>query len=329
MRTVTRSRQFQAAMLAASLVLLGVQPTIAQTWPDKPLRVIVGFAAGGTTDTFARILQPQLTKGLGQPIVIENRPGAGTTIAGAQLAKAAPDGYTMMLGSSDLIANAHMIPNLPYDALKDMLPVSMLVTVPLSLAVHPSMPDTLQAFVAHVKARPGRVAYASPGTGSPNHLFGAIFMDAAGIDMVHVPYKGGGQVMADLTGGQVQATFISTAQAAPHSRSGKVRVLAVASGSGKRAPQLAQVPTFAEAGFPGYNPSFWIGLLLPAGTPMPIVERLNAEFRSALRAPEAEAKMGELGMEVVASAPGEMAALMRGEHESLGKVIRERKIAAN
>ena len=322
-------RRIGLVLLGMGLLLGALQPTQAQTWPDRPLRVIVGFGAGGSTDIFARLLQPEVSKALGQPVIIENRPGAGTTIAGALLTKSAPDGYTAMLGTSDIVANAHLIANLPYDTLKDLQPVATLVRLPLAWVVHPSMPSTLKEFVAHARARPGQLSYASPGIGSPNHLYAAIFMGIAGIDIVHIPYKSGAQAITDLTSGQVQASLISTAQAAPHSRMGKVKVLAVAAGGGKRAPLLAHVPTFVESGYPGFEPGFWIGLLVPAGTPVAIVQRLNAEFTKALRAPEVDARTSELGMEIVAGSPAEMAELLRTDYESLGKIIRERNITVN
>jgi tripartite-type tricarboxylate transporter receptor subunit TctC len=329
MRTGTNFQRILPALFGLGLWLAVLQPASAQTWPDKPVRVIVGFGAGGSTDIFARILQPVVSKGLGQPLVVDNRPGGGTTIAGNLLARSAPDGYTTMLGTSDLVANAHLIANLPYDTLKELQPVAALVRLPLAWVVHPSMPSTLQEFVSHARARSGQLSYASPGIGSPNHLYAAIFMGIAGIDLVHVPYKSGAQAIADLTSGQVQASLISTAQAAPHSRSGKVKVLAVAAGGGKRAPLLAQVPTFVESGYPAFEPGFWIGLLVPAGTPAPIVQRLNAEFTKALRAPEVDARTSELGMEIVVGSPAEMGELLRSDYEALGKIIRERNITVN
>ena len=338
MRTViwrTAIRIVGPGMRVAATVLflfaahLAQAQTQAQTWPDKPLRLLIGFSAGGSTDVFARIIQLSLTKSLGQSIIIENRPGAGTTIAGALLAKAAPDGYTLMLGTSDIVANAHLISNLPYDTMKDFTPVSTLVILPLTFVVHPSLPATMQEFVAYARARPGQLSYASPGSGSPNHLYAEILMGLAGISMVHVPYKSGGQAITDLASGHVQASMISSVQASPQSRASKVRVLAVAAAGGKRAPLLAQAPSFAEAGFPGFEPGFWIGLIAPSGTPAAIVQRLNTEFTSALRQPEVLARTGELGMETVVSSSAEMANLIRSDYETLGSIIRERKIVAN
>jgi tripartite-type tricarboxylate transporter receptor subunit TctC len=319
-------RAMGVAMAAVALTAAG--PAGAQTWPDKPVRIIVAFVPGGLIDTFARTLQPRLAEGLGQPVIIENRGGAGGTLAESMLAKSAPDGYSMMVSADSPPANPHLFHNLNYDFFRDLLPVSMLTRVPFALVVHPSVPaNSLAEFVAYVRSRQGQFSYASPGTGTGNHLFMELFKGRAGIEMTHVPYKGGGPAMNDLIGGQVQASLISITLAAPQVRAGKVR--AVGMTSEKRAPLLPQVQTFVEAGYSDFTPHTWCGLFVPAGTPAPIVQRLHAEFAKAVRAPEVQARFQDLGAETVMNSPAEFSAFLRAETERLGALIRERKIAAD
>ena len=316
------------ALLSAMLALLPMTTALAQSWPDKPLRVIVAFAAGGLTDTMARTLQPRLAEFLGQPVIIENRGGAGGTLAEAQLAKSAPDGYTLMLSADSVPANPHLFKGLGYDAFRDLLPVTLVAQVPLTLIVHPSVPAaTLQEFIAHARARPTPVNYASPGTGTGNHLYVELFKGLAGIEMTHVPYKGGGPAMADLLGGQVEALLLSVTLATPQVRNGKVRALATAGRN--RSLLLPQVPTFIESGFANFTVSTWTGLFLPAGTSAPIAQRLHNEFGKAARSPEVEARFRDLGAEVVMNSQADFSALLRSENERLGKLIRDRRISAN
>ena len=315
-----------AALAATALTAAG--PAGAQTWPDKPVRIIVAFVPGGLIDTFARTLQPRLAEGLGQPVIIENRGGAGGTLAESMLAKSAPDGYSMMVSADSPPANPHLFRNLNYDFFRDLLPVSMLTRVPFALIVHPSVPaNSLAEFVAYVRSRQGQFSYASPGTGTGNHLFMELFKGRAGIEMTHVPYKGGGPAMNDLIGGQVQASLISITLAAPQVRAGKVRAVGVT--SEKRAPLLPQVQTFVEAGYGDFTPHTGCGLFVPAGTPTAIVQRLHAEFAKAVRAPEVQARFQDLGAETVMNSPAEFTAFLRSETERLGALIRERKIAAD
>jgi len=300
----------------------------AQTWPEKPLRIIVAFVPGGLIDTFARTLQPRLVEGFGQPVIIENRGGAGGTLAEAMLAKSSPDGYTMMVSADSPPANPHLFHNLGYDFFRDLAPVSMVARVPFALVVHPSVPaGSLAEFVAYVRSRQGQFSYASPGTGTGNHLFMELFKANTGIEMTHVPYKGGGPAMADLIGGQVQASLISITLAAPQVRSGKVRAVAVT--SEKRAPLLPQVQTFVEAGYADFTPHTWCGLFVPAGTPAAIVQRIHAEYSRAVRTPEVQARFHDLGAESVMNSPAEFGAFLRAETERLGKLIRERKISSD
>ncbi len=315
-----------AGLLLGAVLALGLSgPAAAQAWPDKPLRLVVAFAAGGMIDIFARTLQPRLIEGLGQPVIIENRGGASGTLAESILAKSPPDGYTVMMSADVVPANPHLFLSLNYDFLRDLAPVSMLLRVPLTLIVNPSVPaNSVAEFIAYVRSRQGRFAYASTGTGTSNHLSMVFLKGKPGIEMTHVPYKGGSQVIADLIGGQVESALISITLAVPQVRSGKARAIALT--GEKRAPLLPQVPTFSEAGFADFPPGQWSGLFVPAGTPPAIIARLHAEFTSAARAPEVLARFQELGAEVVMNPAAEFTAFLRSEYERLGKLIRENKI---
>jgi len=321
LRTTIRMFVFAAATTAATTAL-------SQTWPDRPLRVVVAFPPGGFPDTFTRILQPKLAESLGQPLVIENRGGAGGTLAEALVAKSAPDGYTMLIGVDSTAANPHLFRNLPYDFFKDLAPVSLIARVPLVLLAHPSVPaGSLPEFVAYVRSRQGKVSYASPGNGTGNHLNMELLRAEAGLEMVHVPYKGVAAAMADLVGGRVQALLISLTLAAPQVRNGKAKAIAIT--SEKRVASVPDVQTFVEAGYPRFTPHNWCGVFVPAGTPAAIVQRLYAEYAKAARSPDVASRLGELGAEIVASSPAEFSALLRVESERLGKLIRERRIAVD
>lgn len=313
--------------LAAAATAFGSLPALAQeAFPSKPLRVLVSFAPGGLTDLIARALQPKLQEGFGQPVVIENRPGAGGTLAEGLLARAAPDGYTMLLSADSVPANPHLVSNLPYDALKDLQPVALLTRIPLVMLVSNQVPaSTLKEFVAYAKANPSKLSFASPGIGTSNHLYAEAFKEqAGGLEMPHIAYKGGGPAMADLLGGHVQALLISSTLAAPQVAAGKVKALAVT--SDQRLPRMPNVPTFAEAGFSDFKPQQWNGLFVPAGTPAPVVQRLRAEFAKAIRTPEVQARLAELNAETVMSSQADFASMLRRESDTLGKLIKARGI---
>lgn len=317
----------QTVVALATGSLVALTPALAQEWPNKPVRLIVSFAPGGVTDLIARAIQPRLSEALGQPVVIDNRPGAGGTVAEALLARAAPDGYTLLMTADSVPANPHLIHNLTYDTLKDLQPVSMLMRVPLVLLVNPSVPaNTVKEFVAYVRANPGKVSYASPGIGTSNHLYSEVFKDMTDIDMAHVAYKGGGPAMTDLMGGHVQALLITSTLAAPQIASGKVKALAVT--SEKRSPQMPNVPTFAESGYPDFKPQQWSGLFVPAGTPPTVVARIQAEFAKAIRSPDVATRLHELGADPVLSSPAEFASFIRKDYDTLGKLIKARNITA-
>ncbi|MFI4926852.1 MAG: Bug family tripartite tricarboxylate transporter substrate binding protein [Burkholderiales bacterium] len=320
-------RRLLAGAAAAAFALTGAASANAQDWPSKPIRIIVSFAPGGLTDTIARALLPRLQEGFGQPVLVENRPGAGGTVAEGVLAKAAPDGYTLLLSADSVPANPHLIANLPYDTFKDMTPVSLLARIPLVLVVNNNVPATsVKEFVGYAKANTGKASYASPGIGTSNHLYFEVFKDLAGIDLAHVAYKGGGPAMTDLIGGHVQAMLISATLGVPQANGGKVRALAVT--SDKRLPSLPNVPTFAEAGYADFRPQQWTGLFVPAGTPPAVVARISSEFGKALKSPDVIARLNDLHAEPVMSSQAEFAAHLKREYDTLGKLIKARGITA-
>ena len=321
-------RRVLAGVAAACALAALPAGAFAQDYPNKPVRIIVSFAPGGLTDLVARALQPRLQEAFGQPIVIDNKPGAGGTVAEALLARSAPDGYTLLLSADSVPANPHLVPNLTYDSLKDLTPVALLTRIPLVMLVNNNVPaTTLKEFVAYARANPGKVSFASPGIGTSNHLFSEVFKDMAGVEMPHVAYKGGGPAMTDLMGGHVQALLISSTLATPQVAGGKVRALAVT--SEKRSPNMPTVPTFAEAGFADFKPQQWTGLFVPAGTPPAIVARITTEFGKAMKSPEVLARLNELNAEPVMSTQAEFTRELKRDHETLGKLIKARGINAH
>jgi tripartite-type tricarboxylate transporter receptor subunit TctC len=316
-----------ACVLAFGSVFVSLHAQ-AQSYPAKPLRLVVGFAPGGLVDILARTSQPKVQAGLGQSLVIENQAGGGGTVAEGTVAKSAPDGYTMLMTADSPPANMHLFKNLNYDLLRDLRPVAMVARVPLVLLTHPSVPaNTYQEFVAYARAKAGAVSYASPSTGTNAHLYMELLKGLANFDMIHVPYKGGGPAMNDLLGGQVQAILISITLSAPNVRAGKAKAFAVA--SEKRSPALPQVPTFAEVGVPDFTPNSWAGLFLPAATPQPIVQRIHAEYLRAFQDADVMKRLQELNAEPVMNSPDQFAAYLKTESERLGRLIRARNITAD
>ena len=307
-------------LLAALLVAGSVH---AQDYPSKPVRMVVGFPPGGGTDVVARILAPRMSELLGQPIVIENRPGATGTMAAGQVAKSPPDGYTIMMGhvSVNAIAPA-LFSNLSYDVLKDFAPVAIAAAVPHLVTVHPSLQvASLRELIAHLKAKP-ELTFPSAGNGSMPHLAGEIFKSLAGVKMVHVPYKGTGQSMQDLLGGVHQVAFDTMPAAAPHVKSGKLRAIAVSSAA--RVQSFPDVPTAQEAGLAGYQVTTWYGIFAPAGTPAGIVNRLHADTVKAMQTPDTRAKLEGIGADgTVSKSPADFAALVRADTERYAKIVKD------
>ena len=301
-------------------VLAGLLCGSALSFPDKPIRIVNGFAAGGGSDILLRALLPAFSEKLGQPLVVDYRVGAGGNVAIEAVTKAAPDGYTLLMGFAGLATAPFLNAKLAFDPLKDLAPVTLVGVVPNVLMVHPAVPvKSVRDFVAYARANPGKLNFTSPGAGTTQHLVGELFKLAAGIDMVHIPYKGGGQAQADVVGGQAQSLFNVVPTALPMIRADKLRAIAVTGQT--RSEALPEVPTMIEAGFPGVTAVTWNGILAPAGTPREIVARLNAAMVSVLRTAEMKELLAKLGQEVAWSTPEEFAQFLRDETEKWRKVI--------
>ena len=317
-----------ATAYAALLAFSPLAPAQAQAWPDKPIKLIVSFAPGGVHDTLARVLQPRLTEALGQPIVIENRPGAGGNIAAEAVARSAPDGYTFLVASEAIATNEYLYRHMAYDPYKDLAPVAKLADYPMALIAHPSVPaNNVKELIALAKAKPGSLSYGSAGIGASGHLAGELFNSVAGVNIVHVPYKGGAPALADLVAGRIQVMFLSVSLSAPQLKQGKIKVLAVT--GDKRSGKLPDVPTTAEQGYPGVQALLFSSLLAPAATPGPVIARMNAEVVKALRAPEVVARLTDLGAVPAPSSPEQFASILKQDGERWGRLIRERNIHAN
>jgi tripartite-type tricarboxylate transporter receptor subunit TctC len=312
-------------------LLLGALALFASTafaqYPNKPVTIVVGFEPGGGTDTTARILQGPLGEQIGQQVIVENRAGAGGNIAVDHVAKAAPDGYTIVLANVGALAvNPHILKT-PYDPLKDLLPISMAAEFANVLVVQPSLPiKTVADYVKHAQQNPGKMTYASSGIGGAGHLAGELLRSLAKIDIVHVPYKGGGPAMQGFLGGQVDSFFATPISSISQIRAGKAR--AVATTGSKRAALMPEVPTIAEAGYQGYEALNWYGFLAPRGTPKDIIDRLNREIVKALAAPQAVAALHKTGTEPKSSTPEEFAQYIKREYDTWGKVVKEAGIKA-
>ena len=313
--------------IAAGLLALGMSFPMAGAlaqYPAKPIRVIVPWPAGGTVDGVARVIGPSLSSGLGRPIVVENKAGAGGSIGQAEAAKAPPDGHTVLLVFDTHAVNHLLYRNLGYDPFKSFGHVSLLVTSPQVLAGATNFaPGSVPELVAFARGNPGRVTYATVGAGSSNHLNALLLSNRTGIEMNHVPYKGGAPMMIDLVGGQVNVMFVSAPQAIPQVKAGRIKALAI--GAARRIPQLPDTPTVAET-LPGFAAQSWVGMLVPAGTPEEIVARLNAEATKALADPGVRGKLDAQGFDVVGSTPEEFLAFARAESEKWAKVIRDYNI---
>jgi tripartite-type tricarboxylate transporter receptor subunit TctC len=321
--TVAR-RAALAGMLALTAAALPLH-AMAQQFPSKPVKVVVGYAAGGAVDIVARTVGQSLSSSLGQPVLVENKPGAGTNIAVKAVIDAPPDGYTLLMAANALAANMALYQPAPFDAERDLVPVSMIGRVPVVIAVNPSAPfNTVAQLIAAAKSKPGTIAYASPGNGSTPHMAVELFARAAGISLQHIPYRGGAPAITDAIGGQLPLVAVNALEALPHVKSGKLKVLAALSPA--RSPIFPDVPTIAESGFPGFEASVWYGLLAPANTPKPIVARLHAEVQKALQTPEVQNRMTGVGGEVVPGSAEQFAALIHSERARYEKLVREANI---
>jgi tripartite-type tricarboxylate transporter receptor subunit TctC len=297
--------RISAAVYACLLSLGLAAPAAAQNFPERPITLVIPFAAGGSTDLVGRLVAEKMSEGLGQQIIVENRGGAGGNLGAAAVAKAAPDGYTILMATVATHAlNPAVYTKMPYDAVKDFAPISLLVTVPNVLAVHPSVPaNNAQELIALLKANPGKYSYASSGNGTPLHLSGELFKTMAGVDVVHVPYKGSGPALVDVLGGQIPIIFDNLPSSTQHIKSGKLKGIAVT--SPERAPAFPDLPALTEA-LPGYETYTWNALFAPAGTPPEVVKKLNEEANKAVNDPKVKEKLAEFSATVVASTPEEL-----------------------
>ena len=315
-------RQLCRVALLSSLLGITASTAMAQAYPNKPIKLIVPFAPGGFTDVVARILGQKLSISLGQPFVIENKAGAGSTIGTDFVAKAAPDGYTLVMVSTTHVISPAIYPKLPYDPIKSFTPVGKLVDSAYVLLVNPKVPaNNVAEFIALAKASPDKIHYASSGNGSSQHLMGGMFASMTGVKMKHVPYKGSGGAANDLVAGVVESSFAGVPNAMAQVPAGRLKALAVT--TSKRIPQLPDVPTMQEAGVPGYNASVWLGLLAPAGTPKEVVMKLNAEIAKVLSAADTKKELYAAGVEADISTPEALNALMVQELDRWGKVIKD------
>ncbi|MBA3505785.1 MAG: tripartite tricarboxylate transporter substrate binding protein [Betaproteobacteria bacterium] len=300
--------------------------THAQTYPTKPVKLVVPYPPGGSADILGRAIGQRLAEQLGQPVVVENRPGAGTAVGTEFVARSQPDGYTLLLGTvSSHAMNPALSTKLGYDPIKDFAPIAPVATIPFVLVLHPSVPvQTVKEFVDHAKSRPGTINYSSAGNGTSNHLAGELFNLMAGINMTHVPYKGSAPALQDLIAGHVQAMFDLVPTSLPRVQAGNVKAIAVTSGS--RVPSLPNVPTLKEAGYTDYEVTAWFGLFAPAGTPPVIVSRLHEETTKALASSELNAKLGSLGMETMQGSPQSFSRLVANDLDKWRGVVKAAKI---
>lgn len=320
MKTV---QQFLALTLIAGLALGTVGNASAQDFPTKPIRIVVPYTPGGATDNLARLCAQELTKAWGQPVIVDNRPGASGIIASQFVAEAAPDGYTLLLGTSTQLAtNVALYPKLSYNPVKDFAPVAVLVKGDNVLVVHPSVPATnVKEPIALAKAKPGQLNFATSGNGTSQHLSAELFKSMAGVDMMHIPYKGSAPALADLLSGQVPVMFENIITVVPHIKAGSLRALAVT--GAKRWPTLPDLPTIAEAGLPGYEISGFYGIVAPAGTPKPIVAKLNKELTRIISNPNLRERLLIQGFEPSPSTPDEFTELIKTYIAKNAKIVKE------
>jgi tripartite-type tricarboxylate transporter receptor subunit TctC len=312
-----------ALSLAATLAILTPYAAAAAAYPAKPIRFVVAFPPGGGTDIIARSIAQKLSGRLAQQVVVDNRPGAGGNIGTDIVAKSAPDGYTMLMGSAGPLAiNASLFASMPFDPVRDLAPVTLAASTPNVLVVHASLKAaTVNELIALAKARPGEINFASSGQGTPAHLAGELLNSMAGVKLVHVPYKGAAPALADLLGGQVQLMFSTMPPALPHVKDGKLRALAVT--SLKRSRAMPELPTVDEVALPGFEANTWHGVVVPAGTPAAVVVRLNREIVAILHMPEVVERLSGQGAEALGSTPEEFAAYIKSETLKWAKVVRD------
>ncbi|MCE9639013.1 MAG: tripartite tricarboxylate transporter substrate binding protein [Betaproteobacteria bacterium] len=318
---MTRGWQAVFGLPVAAALLAAALPLCAQTYPTRPVRIVVPFSPGGATDVPGRIVAQRLSEAFGQQVIIDNRPGAGSMLGADAVAKAPPDGYTLLLTATTHVISAGLYKKVPYDAVRDFAPVMLIGSGPNVLTVHPSLPaKSVRELIALAKARPNKIDYASSGNGSAQHLFGALFLSMANITMMHIPYKGSAPATTDLISGQVSVGFPGIALVLPHSKSGRLRALAVT--SEKRSKTMPEVPAIAEAGVPGYAATLWLGLLAPKGTPPEIIQQLYVEISKLLRQPDVESTFLATGNDVTIGTANEFGLFLKAEFDKWAKIIK-------
>jgi len=328
-----RSKRMSKLALLSVALTMGLSSAMASAadtspWPNKPISLIVPFAAGGTTDVLARALGERLSPALGQTVIVENRGGAGATIGASYVARAAPDGYTLLIGAVHHTIATSVYKELPYDFQKSFVPVTTVALVPNVLVINANTPaSTVDELVKLAKASPGALSYGSNGAGTAQHLIGTQFSAIKGVDLMHVPYKGSGPLTTDLVGGQISMSFDTVTPVLPQIKAGKLRALAVT--TAQRSSALPEVPTLAESGLPGFDIGTWFGVLAPAGTPADVTARLNQEMVKIIKSPEFRQRMAEIGAETVGNTQAEMAQQIADDTARFGKLVKENNVAVN
>ena len=313
-------KQWIVAAAMAAATLCGTAQ--AESYPSKPVTIVVPFSPGGATDTMTRLLADRLGKRLGQPVIVENKPGAGTMIASEYVAKAAPDGYTVLMAASSLGIAPALYSKVNYDPVKDFTPISLVASVVHVLEVHPSVPaNNVAELIAWLKANPGKANYGSVGAGTSTHLESELFKTLAGVTMTHIPYKGSAPALMGLVGGNLQVMFDAYASSGPFIKDGKARLLAVT--TAQRSKLLPDTPTIAESGLPGFEAMPWLGLIAPAATPEPVINKLHAELMEVLKEPAVREKFASLGLDIIGNSPQEFADFIKKDIVKWGKVVKE------
>lgn len=319
------SRRYVLPLLTTLALIATGHNVQAQNWPAKPISLVVPFPSGGTTDVLARAIGQELSVALGQPVVVESKPGAGSTLGADYVAKAKPDGHTLLMGAVHHTIASSVYKKLPYDFQKDLAPISIVAMVPNELAINTAIPaKNVSELLALAKAQPGKYSFGSNGNGTAQHLIGAQFESMGGVELLHVPYKGSGPLTTDLLGGQIQMSFDTITPVLPHIKAGKLRALAVT--TGKRSAALPDVPTLDEAGLKGFDLGTWFGLLAPAGTPTPIVERLSQEVARIVARPDFRKKLEDIGANPVGNTSAQMARQIKEDTERYAKLVKDAKV---
>ncbi|BDB70715.1 Bug family tripartite tricarboxylate transporter substrate binding protein [Comamonas thiooxydans] len=325
---MSNQRTFRIKFLPAIAMAAVLSSTgaIAQSFPSKPITLIVPFPAGGTTDVLARSLGERLSRSWGQPVIVDNRPGVGATLGASMVAKSKPDGYTLLIGAVHHTIATSVYPKLNYDFQKDFAPITVIAMVPNVLVINPRVPaKNVADLVALAKSQPGKLSYGSNGNGTAQHLIGTQFTNMTGTQILHVPYKGSGPLATDLLGGQISMSFDTITPVLSHIKAGKLTALAVT--TDKRSPALPDVPTLDEAGLKGFNLGTWFGVLAPAATPKDVVSKLNAEMVKIIHSPEFRQKMEEIGADPIGNSPEQMAKQIGEETQKFSKLVKEGKVA--